>query len=627
MCNIIKRFESVRVFTSGLDVGVCKTGVAIVVNDSLARHVFKVEEVKGRVLSIRLLFKNKLSVSVIGLYACASGGDHFAQASVINLSIADTVNKSSFVVLGEDFNENSSVKGASLRKYLGLGLVNVFGGHSLARIPTWSNSRGISKVLDYILVSDSLISAVVDCDVSSVSEFFDMDYLAVSMSIGLGGLLDACLNSIRKHANKDCWKFKIKNADKKKWAHFKELSECALLGFLDRFKMAKDNGNLDGMWGVLAEAMTASAKEIFSRHWYSEFDCVKNRLSSKFSRLELLVAKLLKVLRLDDTLGFNCLADTWFKVDSSKASKVLGMIRDSVGSAGLISYLSKVRKQYRKSKYYESEVAKRSAIRDAIDKCMEKFDTDKSRMIWSILEWPFCKVVLDYLVVGDSLILEPNKVKLKVNDIMVNWTRKWNALPVLSGPWAQQYVPLAYVNDSAFSLVMCDITMCKMFSVVSNLPDGKVAGLSETWVSMIPKPYDWDGVLSNTQSIALIEMARKILLKVFLNKISFACSKFDVLRDNNFSVLKGTSTQSPISAVGSIIEDVLEKGHKLWLVFQNMHKVYNSVGWPYLEASLHHIKMYGKFIKFFGNIHNNHFNRVMTDFGLSDGYKVLDSLD
>ncbi|KAG9298306.1 hypothetical protein G9A89_002794 [Geosiphon pyriformis] len=523
---IMKRFEGVWVFMSGLDVGFCGAGVVIFVNDSLACHVFKVEEIKGRVLSIHFLFKNKLFVSVIGLYACASGGNRFAQASVINSFIANTVNKSSFVVLGGDFNEDNSVKGVSLRKCLGLGLVNVFGGHSLARISTWSNSRGISKVLDYILVSDSLISAVVDCDVSSVLEFFDTDHLAVSMSIGLGGFLDTHLNSIRKHTNKDCWKFKIKDADEKKWAHFKDLSECVLLGSLNRFKMAEDGGNLDGMWGMLADAMTASAEKIFSRHWYSEFDCAKNRLSSKFSRLELLVVKLLKVLRWNDTLGFDCLADTWFKVDSSEASKVLSMVGDGVGFAGLISHLSKIRKQYRKSKYCESEVAKRSAIRDVVDKCMEKFEMDKGVMIQSILEQPFHKVILDHLVVGDSLILEPDEVKLKVDDIMVNWTRKQNALPALSGPWAQQYAPLAYVNDSAFSLVMCDITMCKMSSVISNLLNGKAAGLfgitnelwkhtgclvlecllsllnsclcfgnvlvhwKEAWVSMIPKSYD-----------------------------------------------------------------------------------------------------------------------------------------
>ncbi|KAG9296089.1 hypothetical protein G9A89_011941 [Geosiphon pyriformis] len=417
---IMKRFEGVRVFMSGLDVGFRGAGMAIFVNNSLACYVSKVKEVKGRVLSICFLFKDKLSVSIIGLYACVSGGNHFAQALIVNSFIADTVNKSSFVVISGDFNEDNSVKGVSLKKCLSLGLVDIFGGHSLARVPTWSNLRGISKILDYILISEFLISAVVDHKVSSVLEFFNTDHLAVLMSIGLGGLLDACLNSIHKHTNKDHWKFKVKDADEKKWVHFKELSECVLLGSLDRFKMAENGGNLNGMWEVLAEAMTASAKEIFSKHWYSEFDCAKNKLSSKFSRLELLVAKLLKMLRLDDTLGFNCLADTWFKVDSSKAFKVLGMVRDGVGSAGLISHLSKIRKQYRKFKYYESEMAKRSAIRDAINKRIEMFNTNKSEMIQSILEWPFHKVVLDYLVVDNSFILEPNEVKLKVDNIMVN---------------------------------------------------------------------------------------------------------------------------------------------------------------------------------------------------------------
>ncbi|KAG9303442.1 hypothetical protein G9A89_013768 [Geosiphon pyriformis] len=185
--------------------------------------------------------------------------------------------------------------------------------------------------------------------------------------------------------------------------------------------------------------------------------------------------------------------------------------------------------------------------------------------------------VLDHLVVDDSLILESNEVRLKVDDIIVNWTRKRNALPVLSGLWAQQYTPLAYVNDGAFSLVMCDITMYKMSSVISNLPDGKAAGLSEAWMSMIPKPYVWDGILLNTRPIALIETAKKILSKVFSNRIFLACSKFDVLCGNNFSVLKGTSTQSPISAVGSIVEDALEKGCELWLVLQDMYKMYDSV--------------------------------------------------
>ncbi|KAG9295300.1 hypothetical protein G9A89_021231 [Geosiphon pyriformis] len=132
----------------------------------------------------------------------------------------------------------------------------------------------------------------------------------------------------------------------------------------------------------------------------------------------------------------------------------------------------------------------------------------------------------------------------------------------------------------------------------------------EAWVSIIPKPYEWESVLMNTCPIALIKTAYKVLSKIFLDRISSACSTFDILCENNFSVLKGTSTQSPIFAIGF-----------------NMCKAYDFVGWVHLKESLVRIKMCNRFIRFFGGIHNSHVNRVITDFGLTDGYCVHDGLD
>ncbi|KAG9293663.1 hypothetical protein G9A89_019000 [Geosiphon pyriformis] len=147
------------------------------------------------------------------------------------------------------------------------------------------------------------------------------------------------------------------------------------------------------------------------------------------------------------------------------------------------------------------------------------------------------------------------------------------------------------------------------------------------WVLMILKLYDWDEIFTNTWPIVLIKTARKILSKVFSDRISSACSKFGVLHGDNFSVLKGTSTQSPVFAVSSVVEDALEKNRELWLILQDMSKTYDSVGWYHLEVSLKYIKMCSRFISFFSGIHNDRVNRVMTDFGLLDGYRVHDGLD
>ncbi|KAG9298573.1 hypothetical protein G9A89_004281 [Geosiphon pyriformis] len=176
---IVNKFDGVRMFTSGLDSGYLGVGVVIVVNFSLVRHVCKISEVPGWLLSIKLLFKNKLLVSILGLYAGTS------------------------LVVQGDFNENSLCKSASFRKCLDLELVNSLLGSPVTKSPTWGNLRGVEKTINYVFVSPSLISAIVYCEVLEVGKYYDMDHQAVSVSIDLGGLLDAQLNSLRKQANKD----------------------------------------------------------------------------------------------------------------------------------------------------------------------------------------------------------------------------------------------------------------------------------------------------------------------------------------------------------------------------------------------------------------------------------------
>ncbi|KAG9299405.1 hypothetical protein G9A89_014054, partial [Geosiphon pyriformis] len=153
---IAGKFDGVQVFTSGLDSGCLGSDVAIVMDNSLAKHVYKVSE----------------------------AGD-------INSLIAKAVNESFFVVLGGNFNKNGARKNASFKKCFDLGLVNVLSGSMLTKMPIWGNFCGIVKTIDYMFISSSLINAVVDCDVTGVEDFFDTDYKAVSVSVGLGGLLDS----------------------------------------------------------------------------------------------------------------------------------------------------------------------------------------------------------------------------------------------------------------------------------------------------------------------------------------------------------------------------------------------------------------------------------------------------
>ncbi|KAG9292064.1 hypothetical protein G9A89_017964 [Geosiphon pyriformis] len=210
---IANKFDDVHVFVSGLDFGHLGSGVAIIINNSLAKHMCKVFEIPSQLLSVKLLFRNKLSVSVLRLYAGTSLAAHFSQASKINSFIAKTVNDSSFVIFDGDFNEDSSCRCVSFKKCFDLGLVNALGGSLFSKSSTWCNSRGVAKTIDYMFVSSGLVNAIVDCSVMDVVEFFDTDHKAVSISVGLGDLLDMWLSAMHKQANKDHWKFDVKSAN------------------------------------------------------------------------------------------------------------------------------------------------------------------------------------------------------------------------------------------------------------------------------------------------------------------------------------------------------------------------------------------------------------------------------
>ncbi|KAG9305849.1 hypothetical protein G9A89_006260 [Geosiphon pyriformis] len=194
----------------------------------------KIEEIPDRIISVHLLFKNKLSVTLLGLYAGVSAKTHFFQASSINSLSSKTVNTSSFVVFGSDFNEDGFKRCASFKKCLKLGLVNSLIGFSLSKSSTWNNLHGVLKTIDYVFVSDILASAIVGCEVTSVFEIFDTDHEIVGILVGLRGLVNAHLNNL-----------KIKNVDVAKWVYFKELSSARLAMFLSSFLIAKKKGDLD----------------------------------------------------------------------------------------------------------------------------------------------------------------------------------------------------------------------------------------------------------------------------------------------------------------------------------------------------------------------------------------------
>ncbi|KAG9306289.1 hypothetical protein G9A89_018172 [Geosiphon pyriformis] len=521
------KFPGVHVFISGVDSGHLGSGVAIVLNESLSKHVYKVSEIPDWLISIKLLFRNKISVSVLGLYAGASSATQFFQAADVNSFIARAVNKSFFVILGGNFNEDSSHRCASFRKCFNLGLVNALNGSLFTNLSIWCNSYDVSKMIDYMFVSSGLVNAIVDRSMVNVDEFFDTDYKAVSISADLGGLLNMQLSSLCKQANKNCWKFNVRNITDLKWLDFKILTTANVSVFSNKFAAAKSSSDLDSMWDVIRKVVVLSAGGTFKKKWFKDYDSVYTKESSRFHKLELLVSKLVKASRSVSSNEFALLLSVWDSLNPISAAATKSIFFSGASFDVIYFLLAKVKKSYHSFKLMESKHAEESQIKQAITRRMESFESDKDYTIRSVLKHPFHKVVLDYIMVSDELVLEPMLVKSK---------------------------PLDYVFDEAFASVMSPIDFDEMLVVILNLPDGKAAGLSdisnELWKHCNKLVLDMVlvflncclvCVLMNTCPIALIETACKSATQHILNIAS------DFFRINDISINNEKTVVIPIN--------------------------------------------------------------------------------
>src|SRR5579883_1222119 len=73
-------------------------------------------------------------------------------------------------------------------------------------------------------------------------------------------------------------------------------------------------------------------------------------------------------------------------------------------------------------------------------------------------------------------------------------------------------------------------------------------------IIMIPKSKHWCLEISNLYSICLINTMRKVFTKILTNRLEEYTRELNILKGNNCSVLKGTSTRTPIATIRHILD-------------------------------------------------------------------------
>lgn len=102
----------------------------------------------------------------------------------------------------------------------------------------------------------------------------------------------------------------------------------------------------------------------------------------------------------------------------------------------------------------------------------------------------------------------------------------------------------------------------------------------ESEMILLPKPKNWESDFLLTRLIILLECSRKLFLKIITNRLYLQLSKFPILSPYNFADLSGGNTTSPILTLTNLIKYVKDNRKHLWLLFQDISKVFNSID-PY----------------------------------------------
>lgn len=108
----------------------------------------------------------------------------------------------------------------------------------------------------------------------------------------------------------------------------------------------------------------------------------------------------------------------------------------------------------------------------------------------------------------------------------------------------------------------------------------------ESEIILLLKLKDWEGNISLTRSIILLEYIRKLFLKIIINRLYSNLNEFPILSLYNFTSLSGGNTVSPILTITNFIEHSKDNKEQMWLLFQNISEVFDSIDPFFLKLSL-----------------------------------------
>src|SRR6266496_70843 len=143
----------------------------------------------------------------------------------------------------------------------------------------------------------------------------------------------------------------------------------------------------------------------------------------------------------------------------------------------------------------------------------------------------------------------------------------------------------------------------------------------------IPKPHKFGYDMTNVRPIALLDVFRKIYTKILTERLSSILLEHNILCKENYCGLKGDSTNTPIHLINNICEDAKANDKELWMLTQDISKVFDSISIHGLTKALDRLSVPNNIVRFILSLFTNRYINILTAYGTTDIITAGDRID
>ena len=678
------------------------SGVGILIAEHLANFIHKIDctSVPHYVIKASLCFKG-CYLQIYGIYNPPT--DRPMQQAILKyIKQEHLVNKSHSyyhtVILG-DFNsivDSSLDKSGNTRFYKQPStLINFLQNnlyidtfrflHQYTKAYTWRAHRHthtIASRIDHIWVSNNWVADITFTSIENTDNVTGSDHHLVTCLLHTGDKIRNFNVASRRRRDKPRLVYDYKSATTNDWENYRALSNTIFANdrilLADLYKDSPLQPNVDLMWKSIAFNISETAiktiphKQIPYRRPKKPTKLLDIRPSGLLAHHESLRRIIRDIESNPDPTYFTKIEINDYNNRIATINSDMDLTIPHILQTDLANWLHMGKPNLnliRKIIKVEALKAKEEAISQRLIQRAEDTVTNQSRMLSSILDRDFRRIVVDRIVTVDSnniptLHTNPDDIlKIAPTQFRALTHPRQHKFDDITPEWASIYSPLQHVHDDIYQSLMDPPTFIEWQDALNKCSLNTAPGMSgityllikrlhptvhellrsfagilystalipTEWktsqIFPIPKPTDWEFNLEKTRPIILLECLRKLTVRVINTRIACLCLEHNILRGPNFGGLPGGHTKTPIHTLQNVMEDAKNNKKALWIAFQDMSKAFDSVGMVPLRHALARIRLPPLAIDFLINLFQHRKMKVITKFGLSDELQAMNGID